>query len=124
MDLLEELPAGRRVIDFKTGGVKSKSDIEKKDKEGRMSTHLRQLAMYAYLLGGQNILGRLEYLESANADFYEKEIGAEEIELLKKEIKEYDTALKKGELIVRECHFNSYGRKIECAYCQLAEVYA
>ncbi len=51
IDLIERLaPSELRVTDFKTGGVRKKSDIEKIDEEGRMSGYLRQLAMYSYLL--------------------------------------------------------------------------
>jgi DNA helicase-2/ATP-dependent DNA helicase PcrA len=132
IDLIENLNDKEvRVTDFKTGGVRKKSDIEKLDEEGRMSGNLRQLAMYSYLLSENpkwNISvsqSRLEFLEAKNPKeiFYDRVISKKEIELLKKDIRDYDELLKTGGWIERECHYNSYGKNIECEYCKMSEMY-
>lgn len=144
IDLIENLPARPddsghsvggpkevRVTDFKTGSAKRKSEIEKLDEEGRMGSNLRQLAMYSYLLrknpkwGSAARESRLEFLEAKNPKeiFYDKVIGEEEIELLVKDIKDYDELVSSGEWLERECHYNSYGKNTECEYCKLAEIY-
>jgi len=125
IDLIEELPEGLRVVDFKTGSPKRKSEIEKIDEEGRRSTHLRQLAMYGYLVGKSEhpIFGRLEFLEGKDSDYYEREISEEDIRLLMKDISDYDQAVRSGNWITMECHYNSYGRNEPCPYCRLGEVF-
>ncbi|HEY4513147.1 MAG TPA: ATP-dependent DNA helicase [Candidatus Paceibacterota bacterium] len=132
IDLAEKLSDGSvRVTDFKTGGVRKKSEIEKTDEEGRLSGNLRQLAMYAYLLS-QNpkwqarvSSSRLEFVEAKNVGdiFYETVITPEQIKLLLKDIADYDEAVKTGEWVNRECHYNSYGKNTECEYCALSEIY-
>ncbi|MFA6257304.1 MAG: ATP-dependent DNA helicase [Candidatus Paceibacterota bacterium] len=132
IDLIEKFPDGSvRVTDFKTGGVRKKSEIEKIDEEGRLSGNLRQLTMYAYLLS-QNpkwqarvSSSRLEFVEAKNVSdiFYETIITPEQIKLLVKDIEDYDEAVKAGDWINRECHYNSYGKNTECEYCELAEIY-
>ncbi|MES2315587.1 MAG: ATP-dependent DNA helicase [Patescibacteria group bacterium] len=130
IDLVEYLPGGDlRVTDFKTGSVRKKSDIEKLDDEGRMSGNLRQLAMYSYLL--ENSIkakvqeSRLEFLEARNSkeSIYDRVITKDEIELLVKDIKDYDSLVKTGQWGERPCNYNSYGKNTECEYCALAEVF-
>ncbi len=122
IDLVETLKNNsKRVTDFKTGSVKRKSEIEKQDDEGRMSGHLRQLAMYAYLLNASDT--RLEFLEAQEAGLYDRLITKKEIDLLLKDIADYDNLVKSGAWLSRECHFNSYGRGTECEYCARVEMY-
>lgn len=132
IDLIENLDAKNvRVTDFKTGSVKKKSDIEKLDDENRMSPYLRQLAMYSYLIEQSPKWkvdvseSRLEFLEAKNEKeiFYDRIITAKEIDLLIKDIKDYDESVKKGEWINRSCNYNSYGKNTECEYCKMAEIY-
>ena len=128
IDLVEELPEGVRVVYWKTGSVRRKSEIEKIDEDGRMSNYLRQLAMYSYLVGSErkmkSLFARLEFLEGKGAeDFYERVIGESDIELLRRDIKDYDEAMKSGEWVSRACRFNSYGKNVECTYCRLAKIY-
>ncbi len=53
VDLTERFSDGTiTVTDFKTGSSKTTGVIEKRDGEGRLSAHLRQLAMYSYLIEG------------------------------------------------------------------------
>ena len=136
IDLIENLNAGEvRVTDFKTGSVRKKSDIEKIDPEGRMSGNLRQLAMYSYLLkenpkwkvGVRE--SRLEFLEAQlpQEAFYDRVITDKEIELLIKDINDYNELVKTGEWVNRPCNYNSYGKTPPpaggCEYCKLAEIY-
>jgi DNA helicase-2/ATP-dependent DNA helicase PcrA len=132
LDLSEKVAYGKiAVTDFKTGSVKTKNTIEKLDEENRLSSNMRQLAMYSYLVAGAEkgtevSLSRLFYLEALEGDknmIYEIHIGDKEIDLLKKDIREYDKLLKTGEWIKRPCNYNSYGRNTECEYCKMAEIY-
>jgi DNA helicase II / ATP-dependent DNA helicase PcrA len=132
IDLIEELGAGQvRVTDFKTGSVKKKLDIEKKDNEGRMSNYLRQLAMYSYLLeeSSKNRTrvkeSRLEFLEAKDDKeaFYDRIINEAELGMLRKDIEDYDRLVKNGEWTERPCNYNSYGKNTECEYCRRAEIY-
>jgi len=132
IDLIENLgPKEVRVTDFKTGSVRKKSDIEKLDDEGRMGNNLRQLAMYSYMLRENPKWktdvreSRLEFLEAKNPkeSLYDRVIGIKEIDLLIKDITDYDALIKSGEWVGRECHYNSYGKNTECEYCKLAEIY-
>lgn len=139
LDLIEELNKENvRVTDFKTGNPRKKGDIEKIDEEGRMSDYMRQLAMYSYLLeqsrkparaGGQKInvqKSRLEFLEAKDSkeSFYDTKINNEHINLLIKDIKDYDDLVKTGEWISRPCNFKAYGKiNSECEYCKMAEIY-
>jgi len=133
IDLLENLSDGSaRVTDFKTGSVKKKSEIEKRDEEGRLGNLMRQLAMYSYLLEGNakwqgvKVSGsRLEFLEAKDLkeSIYDHVVTEEEIGLLKKDIQDYDQLIKSGEWVNRSCNYNSYGRNTECEYCKLAEIY-
>ncbi|OGI73854.1 hypothetical protein A3D42_01390 [Candidatus Nomurabacteria bacterium RIFCSPHIGHO2_02_FULL_41_18] len=133
IDLIEKLGGKNvRVTDFKTGSPKKKIDIEKRDDEGRLSNLARQLAMYTYLLSGTPKWGkvkvaesRLEYLEAKDPKemIYTHAVTSEEIELLIKDIYDYDELVKKGEWVNRSCRYNSYGKVTECEYCKMAEIY-
>ena len=132
IDLIEILDKDNvRVTDFKTGSVRKKGDIEKIDKEGRMSSYLRQLVMYSYLIKQSSKLkinvneSRLEFLEAKNEKetFYNRVITSKEIDLLIKDIKDYDQLIKNGKWVNRPCNYNSYGKNTECEYCKLAEIY-
>ena len=133
VDLIEELSdKDVRVTDFKTGNPRKKSDIEKIDEEGRMSDYMRQLAMYSYLLEQSrkqkvNVSeSRLEFLEAKNEkeSFYNTVINKEQINLLIKDIKDYDNMVKGGKWIDRPCNFKSYGKaNAICKYCKMAEIY-
>jgi DNA helicase-2/ATP-dependent DNA helicase PcrA len=132
IDLIENLSTNSvRVTDFKTGSVRKKNEIEKLDEEGRMSGYLRQLSMYAYLITqnkkwkSEVSESRLEFLEAKNPKeiFYDRVITAKEIDLLVKDIKDYDEIVKKGEWVNRPCNYNSYGKNTECEYCKMAEIY-
>ncbi len=132
IDLIENLaPKEVRVTDFKTGSVRKKYDIEKLDAEGRMSGNLRQLTMYSYLLRESPQWqtdareSRLEFLEAKNPkeSFYDRVITGKEIDLLKKDILDYDKLVKSGQWVARPCRYNSYGKNTECQYCRMAEIY-
>jgi DNA helicase-2/ATP-dependent DNA helicase PcrA len=133
IDLIEELGKNNvRVTDFKTGNPRKKTDIEKMDEEGRMSDYMRQLAMYSYLIEESrkqkiNVQESvLEFLEAKNdkENFYNTTIDKEQIDLLIKDIKDYDNLVKTGEWIDRPCNFKSYGKaNAECEYCKMAEIY-
>ncbi len=132
IDLLEHLDAKNiRVTDFKTGSVRKKGDIEKKDAEGRISFYLRQLAMYSYLIEQNkkwkaNVReSRLEFLEAKNEkeSIYDTVIQKEQIDLLIRDIEDYDESIKKGDWVNRPCYYNSYGKNAECEYCKMAKIY-
>jgi DNA helicase-2/ATP-dependent DNA helicase PcrA len=132
IDLIENLNAtDLRVTDFKTGSVRKKSEIEGLDKESRMSSYLRQLAMYSYLIKqspkwkAKVSESRLEFLEAKNAKeiFYDRVITEKEINLLIEDIKDYDKFVKTGEWMKRPCNYNSYGKNTTCEYCKMAEIY-
>ncbi len=132
IDLIEHFPDGTmRVTDFKTGSAKTSGMIEKRDSEGRLSSHLRQLAMYSYLMYGAEkkevTTARLLYIEEdpneKNA-LYATHISDEEIDLLKKDIADYDELIQSGKWIERPCNYKSFGKNTECEYCKWArEVY-
>lgn len=132
IDLVEKLNGSNlRVTDFKTGSVKKKSDVEKRDEEGRMSTLLRQLSMYSYLLNkstkdkinASDV--RLLFLEAKEGEeaIHDRVISKEEMELLVKDIEDYDNLIKSGEWMDRPCNYNSYGKDSVCVYCKRAEIY-
>ncbi len=133
IDLIEHLEKGFvRVTDFKTGSPKKKSDIEKRDEDGRMSGYLRQLAMYSYLLNTNKkwnvkvVESMLEFVEAKKQSevFYRTQITEEEIDLLVRDIKDYDELLKTGGWAERPCNFNNYGKADSvCEYCKMAEIY-
>ncbi len=132
IDLIENLDTGNvRVTDFKTGNVKKKSDIEKVDEEGRMSSYLRQLAMYSYLIKQSPKWkmdvseSRLEFLEAKDSKeaFFDRSITEREIDLLIKDIEDYSNLVKNGGWVNRPCNYNSYGKNTVCEYCKMAEIY-
>lgn len=133
IDLTERFPDGTiTVTDFKTGSSKTVGAIEKRDDEGRLSSHLRQLAMYSYLLEGVEkgitvATSRLMYLEEDPKEknaLYQTHITSEEIDLLRRDIADYDELVKSGEWVNRPCNFKPYGKETECEYCKWArEVY-
>ena len=120
------------VTDFKTGSVRKKGDIEKKDEEGRMSDYMRQLTMYSYLLEENSKYkrkvneSRLEFVQAKNEKemFYSTYINKEQIDLLTRDIMDYDNLLKNGNWLDRPCNFKSYGKvNAECEYCKMSEIY-
>jgi DNA helicase-2/ATP-dependent DNA helicase PcrA len=132
IDLIEKIDNENvRVTDFKTGGVRKKNDIEKIDEEGRMSGYMRQLAMYSYLLDQSPKWkvdvseSRLEFVEAKTPaeTFYNAVITHEHINMIAKDIADYDELVKTGQWVHRPCHYNSYGKNTECEYCKLAEIY-
>lgn len=130
LDLIEDRGASLLVTDFKTGKIRKKTDIEKTDEENRMSDYMRQLAMYSFLIKESRkkevAESRLEFLEAENQkeNFYRTFIDQEKIDLLIKDIKDYDTYIKNGEWIDRKCNFKSYGKvDAECEYCKMAQIY-
>ena len=132
LDLVEDLDSrNMRVVDFKTGNVRKKSEIEKIDEDGRLSNYLRQLAMYSFLFkeSRKNKINVkesvLEFLEAKNnqESFYKTFIDDEKIEMLIQDIKDYDRLVKSGEWIYRPCNYNSYGKATVCEYCKMAEIY-
>jgi CRISPR/Cas system-associated exonuclease Cas4 (RecB family) len=131
IDLIENLEgAALRVTDFKTGTPRKKSEIEKLDDEGRLSGYLRQLAMYAYLIHkspewhAEVRQSRLEFVEAKNPAeaFYDTAIRNEQINLLMKDVQDYDEMVKREEWMDRPCNYNSYGKNTGCEYCLLAGV--
>ncbi len=118
------------VTDFKTGSSKTTGVIEKMDDENRLSQYLRQLAMYSYLieLAERNTsveTSKLYFLEADEKDknrIYQTHITSEHIELLKRDIADYDQLLKSGEWLDRPCNFKPYGTgNQECEHCALAK---
>lgn len=129
IDLLENDRDGNiRITDFKTGTAKTKNEIEKIDEEGRLSKYMRQLAMYSYLLRGEKKdisidKSRLLFLEEDiknKNSLYETHIDQEKIDLLKRDIGDYEGLLKTGEFVNRKCQVKAYGGE-ECEYCKLAK---
>ncbi len=130
IDLTERFPdRSVMVTDFKTGLSKTSGVIEKRDDEGRLSSYMRQLAMYSYLVAGSEkgtrvAQSRLLFLEADVKDknaLYETSITDEEIDLLKRDISDYDRLLSSGEWVTRECHAKIFGGgNTECEYCARA----
>lgn len=130
IDLTERLPNDDIIItDFKTGKSKTFSVIEKLDDEHRLSSYMRQLAMYSYLVRGaekgKDVLeSRLLFLEekSDNKNYiYKTHVSDEHIDLLTRDIRDYEKLLSSGDWVNRPCNFVSYGgQKNECGYCALA----
>jgi hypothetical protein len=130
IDLIEYLPSNViEVTDFKTGGGKTKSMIEKME-NNRMSSYMRQLAMYSYLINSVEenksvSASHLLFLEEDSKNknsLYTTEINQEHIDLLIKDIFDYDQLLKNGEWLNLECHYKSYGKNTECEYCKMAKI--
>ncbi len=132
LDLTERLSNGDVIVtDFKTGGTKTKGVIEKIDEEGRLSSFMRQLAMYSYLVAGAEKgrdvqVSKLLFLEASAGDknaLYSTHVDKEKIDLLLKDIADYDNLLKMGEWVDRPCNFNSFGKGTVCEYCKRALIY-
>lgn len=132
IDLTEKLPDGSlRVTDFKTGSVKSKSEIEKNTDDNKMASYIRQLAMYSYLINGSQKVDKvtqscLEFLEAKKDDknaVYMTTITNEQIDLLINDIREYNNDLKNGNWVNRSCNYKSYGTNTVCPYCDQAKIY-
>ena len=132
IDLTEKLPdGGLRVTDFKTGGVKTKSEIEKVTEDNKMADYIRQLAMYSYLINGSQNIDKvnescLEFLEAKQDDknkIYRTTITNEQIDLLVNDISEYSNSLKDGSWVNRNCKYKSYGTNSTCPYCAQAKIY-
>ena len=130
IDLTERLSNGDIIItDFKTGSSKTVGMIEKKDEENRLSSYMRQLAMYSYLVqgveGGKIVAeSRLLFLEENPKEknyLYKTHIDSEVIDLLIRDIKDYENELIIGSWVSRPCHFKPYGTSnTECEYCKIA----
>lgn len=130
IDLTEILDSGELIVtDFKTGSEKTASVIEKINEEGRLSSYMRQLAMYAYLFKYANKQDvaqvRLLFLE-APADskhrLYSTHIEPETIDLLIQDIQDYNNSLLEGTWIHRPCFYTPYGKEQkECEYCARAQ---
>lgn len=129
VDLTERLEDGSIVVtDFKTGHSKTSGVIEKLDDEHRLSGYMRQLAMYSYLIRGAENKdvseSRLLFLEEKPDDknyIYKTHVSDEEIDLLVRDIRDYESLLVNGDWVDRRCDFKSYGAKnTKCEYCDLA----
>ncbi len=131
IDLTERFPDGAiSVTDFKTGSSKTSGVIEKRDAEDRLSTFMRQLAMYSYLIEGaekgQKVNeSKLLFLEADKGDknaLYSTTVGQEEIDLLIRDIDDYQKLLVSGEWINRPCNYKPFGtNNSECEHCALAK---
>ncbi len=119
-----------QVTDFKTGSGKTKSVIEKRDEEGRLSSFIRQLAMYTYLIQGAEkntevLLSKLLFLEekpTSKDAVYATKITEEEMELLRKDFADYDNLLSSGEWVNRKCYAKMWGKGEECEHCKKAKM--
>ncbi len=131
IDVVEEIISGEvRVTDWKTGGTKTSGEIDKADDEGRMSSYLRQLSMYSYLINGVSrgntsvSESRLVFLEAKQGDknaIQSRKITSTEIERLRQDIKDYDVCIKDGSWMQRPCNTKTYGAGNTCEYCAMAE---
>ena len=131
IDMTESEESGFvQVTDFKTGSGKTKSVIEKRDEEGRLSSFIRQLAMYTYLIQGAEkntevLLTKLLFLEEnpkSKDAIYATKITGEEMELLKKDFADYDELLRSGNWVNRPCFAKMYGKNDECEHCKKARM--
>jgi DNA helicase-2/ATP-dependent DNA helicase PcrA len=128
IDLTERFSDGTiMVTDFKTGSSKTTGVIEKIDDEGRLSGLMRQLAMYSYLIRGAEdkevIESRLLFLEEDPKNknvLYRTRIADEQIDLLVRDITDYEKLLMTGEWTKRPCQAKSYNGS-ECEYCKRIE---
>ncbi len=125
IDLTERYPDGTiTVTDFKTGSSKTTGAIEKLDEEHRLSGLMRQLAMYSYLIRGAEdktvTSSRLLFLEEDQKQknaLYSTRIEQEHIDLLVRDITDYQNLLESGEWLERPCNAKMYGSHKECEYC-------
>jgi ATP-dependent exoDNAse (exonuclease V) beta subunit len=125
IDLTERFPDGTiTVTDFKTGSSKTTGVIEKLDEENRLSGMMRQLAMYSYLIRGaegndvteSRLLFLEEDLKSKNA-LYRTHVNGEQVELLIRDIADYQNLLTSGEWVNRTCYSKPFGKSTECEHC-------
>ncbi len=125
IDLTERFSDGTiTVTDFKTGSSKTTGVIEKLDNENRLSGMMRQLAMYSYLIHGSEgndvtesrLLFLEEDLKQKNA-LYRTHVSGEQIELLIRDIADYQNVLASGEWTERPCYAKPFGKSTECEYC-------
>lgn len=130
IDLTEILSGGEVIVtDFKTGSEKTASVIEKITEEGRLSSYMRQLAMYAYLLKNtdkqdvsQVRLLFLEAPEQSKNKLYSTHIEADVIDMLVHDIQDYNKTLLDGSWIDRPCLYTPYGKeRKECEHCARAQ---
>lgn len=131
IDLVERYPDGTvSVTDFKTGKSQTTGVISKMDEEGRLSSYMRQLAMYSYLIQNTHldtkvISSKLLFLEAKEDDknrLYSIRITEEHIDALRNDIATYDKELTSGEWISRKCYTKTYGGDDECEYCKKAKM--
>jgi len=129
IDLTEVGSDGKFIItDFKTGSTKTTGMIEKLTEEGRLSEYMRQLAMYSYLVNADKAednvsksrLLFVEHIDEQN-ELYEAHIGEGEIDLLVKDIKDYQETIINGNWIENKCNFKPFGGNTECEYCKIAK---
>ncbi len=127
IDLVERFSDGSVIVtDFKTGASKTASAIEKINEEGRLSSLMRQLAMYSYLIRGvekdtEVALSRLLFIEEEGKNaLYQIHIDENHLDLLVRDIQEYDRLLQTREWIYRPCMYKGYGDNAECPHCALA----
>jgi RecB family exonuclease len=132
IDLTERYSNGDvSVTDFKTGKIKTTNEIEKPTSDGGLSDYMRQLVMYSYLIKGAEkgtivTSSNLLFVEADKKDknsLYETHITDSQIELLIKDIKEYDENIKSGEWVSRQCLHKGYGDNSECQYCTLSKLF-
>ena len=72
------------------------------------------------------ISSRLYFVEeeAAAKAMYTAHINTEHIDLLVRDMKEYDAYMKSGEWTERPCNWKGYGGKeTECPYCKRAKMY-
>jgi RecB family exonuclease len=130
IDLVEEVISNEtRVTDWKTGTVKTATDIEKRDEENRMSGLLRQLVMYSFLINGVSngdtdvSQSRLVFLEAKKADkhaVYTRHVSTQDIAALRQDITDYMTLIENGQWLARPCNAKTYGEHDTCEYCAMA----
>lgn len=125
IDLTERYSDGSIVVtDFKTGTSKTSGMIEKLTEEGRLSSLLRQLAMYSYLISGAEGFdvseSRLLFLEEDSTHkhaLYKTHVERATVNLLIQDIRDYQELLLNGEWVKRPCTAQSYGTQTECESC-------
>jgi hypothetical protein len=128
IDLTERFPDSSIIVsDFKTGSSKTSGVIEKYDDEGRLSKHLRQLAMYSYLIDGaeSNTVreSRLVFLEEDQKNknaCYSTHITAEQVDMLIHDITDYQQSLLDGTWSQRTCYNTGHSGQ-SCQYCARIE---
>ena len=128
IDLTQRFPDGSIIVsDFKTGGSKTSGVIEKLDPEGRLSKYMRQLAMYSYLISGAegNTVGQsqllfLEEQQGSKNACYSTHVTREQVDMLVRDITDYQQSLLDGTWTVRTCYNQGYNGQ-PCQYCARIE---